>query len=316
MPINVANKDMGGNISISNHFKVKDKTKVNHWFSRSLKSDPVTVASTKSSLRNLARNASINGNDSNSLFEHIVHRRNQLSPTKTANKVIGLSTNSLIPFQVTHMPKHNLLVKNLKAKWNNANRNVVYMLYEIYFRSKRLRHNLSSQALKEYDLLTDQIVQSQFLTTNYSSTSPKQENSRSKQTPPQTSPTAPKETTSNGTDEHFEDLLTKLDSERATNLNVYCDEPSGANHATSSNFNDVLYGPNAISKTSDIVDEHVFIEFINSQIKLSLDESAADEVQASVSDVASQANPSTNKKSQKRNSQQDVNKQGINYYLY
>jgi len=57
------------------------------------------------------------------------------------------------------MPKHNVQVRNLKAKWNNVNRDVIYILYEIYNKAKRLRHNLSTHALKTYDVLTDQIVQ-------------------------------------------------------------------------------------------------------------------------------------------------------------
>lgn len=252
------------------------------------------------------------------------------------------------------MPKHNLLVKNLKAKWNNVNRNVVYMLYEIYYRTKRLRHNLSSQALKEYDLLTDQFVQSQFLAnntriqggggsggTNQAGLSNGQHMNHQSATKTSTSEhnrkhywtttTTSMSTTSNpsmlnesvnGSGESnspFEDLLSKLDAERSVSLDVYCDEQSSANHSTSANFNDLLYGPNAI-RMSDVVDEHVFIEFINSQIKLSLDESegdgggsattaaAVDAVQASLNELAG---PGNKTKSQKRNG---ASKQG-NYYL-
>lgn len=243
------------------------------------------------------------------------------------------------------MPKHNLLVKNLRAKWNNANRNVVYMLYEIYYRTKRLRHNLSSQALKEYDLLTDQFVQSQFVMANLS------QHNRDRGMPPvQSSSSGPSSissstnttnnhkqwtttnkstTTTNGspmdlindmianssTDKPFEELLNKLESERASSLNVYCDEQSSANHSTSANFNDLLYGPNAI-RTSDVVDEHVFIEFINSQIKLSLDaeSAAAEAVQSSVSDVVTSSSsgkqPKSQKQQQQRNGQTDLNKTG------
>lgn len=227
------------------------------------------------------------------------------------------------------MPKHNLLVKNLKAKWNNVNRNVVYMLYEIYYRTKRLRHNLSSQALKEYDLLTDQFVQSQFLANSRRTGGDNQTNHQ--QQPTNSRPTSTTGhhhdthrkqhwttttssttvtnssntdpiTTTNQTDyKPFEDLLNKLDAERNVSLNVYCDEQSSANHSTSANFNDLLYGPNAI-RTSDVVDEHVFIEFINSQIKLSLDESgaAAESVQTSVGELAG-GGASSNKSKKPRN---------------
>jgi hypothetical protein len=75
----------------------------------------------------------------------------------------NVSMSSLVPFQVHSTPKHNLVVRNLKCKWNNVNRDVVFILYDIYNKSKQLRHNMSSQALKEYDLLTDQIVQNYLL---------------------------------------------------------------------------------------------------------------------------------------------------------
>jgi hypothetical protein len=64
------------------------------------------------------------------------------------------SMTSLLPFEVKNMPKHNLLVRNLKAKWNNINRDVLHTLYDIYNKSNRLRHNLSSQALKQFDIFT------------------------------------------------------------------------------------------------------------------------------------------------------------------
>lgn len=244
------------------------------------------------------------------------------------------------------MPKHNLLVKNLRAKWNNVNRNVVYMLYEIYYRTKRLRHNLSSQALKEYDLLTDQFVQSQFVMANLSqnrgrgmpssniSNGPSSSSTNTSNTHKQWTTTTNKSTTttngsvsspmdlindmiannssSTNTKPPFEDLLNKLESERTSSLNVYCDEQSSANHSTSANFNDLLYGPNAI-RTSDVVDEHVFIEFINSQIKLSLDaeSAAAEAVQSSVNDVVTSSSSGKQPKSQKQQQRQtDLNKTG------
>ena len=69
------------------------------------------------------------------------------------------SMTSLMPFHVKNRPKHNLLVRNLKAKWNNVNRDVLHTLYEIYNKSKRLRHNLSSQALKQFDMFTGQMFE-------------------------------------------------------------------------------------------------------------------------------------------------------------
>ena len=83
-----------------------------------------------------------------------------LKANTAATTLTNVSMTSLTPFQVTSMPKHNIQVRNLKAKWNNVNRDVIFILYEIYNKAKRLRHNISTQALKEYDVLTDQIIQS------------------------------------------------------------------------------------------------------------------------------------------------------------
>ena len=82
-----------------------------------------------------------------------------IQPNTAGTTLTNVSMTSLIPFQVTNMPKHNVQVRNLKAKWNNVNRDVIYILYEIYNKAKRLRHNLSTHALKQFDVLTDQIVQ-------------------------------------------------------------------------------------------------------------------------------------------------------------
>ncbi len=86
-----------------------------------------------------------------------------VQPHTAATTLTNVSLSSLImPLQQSSklgMPKHNVQVRNLKAKWNNVNRDVIYILYEIYNKAKRLRHNLSTHALKTYDVLTDQIVQ-------------------------------------------------------------------------------------------------------------------------------------------------------------
>ena len=67
----------------------------------------------------------------------------------------------------------------------------------------------------------------------------------------------------------FEDLLRKLDAERGINSDIYCNE-----HETidSSSFNNMLYGVHATEKMHDVINENVFIEFINSQVKLSLED--------------------------------------------
>jgi hypothetical protein len=82
----------------------------------------------------------------------------------------------------------------------------------------------------------------------------------------------------------FEELLHKLDTERQSNADVYCDEKQVIE---SSNYNDMLYGVHAASKMSDIVNENIFIELINSQVKLSLEEDPSKQ-------IVNQNNPSTN----------------------
>lgn len=81
----------------------------------------------------------------------------------------------------------------------------------------------------------------------------------------------------------FEELLHKLDTERQSNADVYCDEKQVFE---SSNYNDMLYGVHAASKMSDIVNENIFIELINSQVKLSLEEDPNKQ-------IINQNNPST-----------------------
>ena len=68
----------------------------------------------------------------------------------------------------------------------------------------------------------------------------------------------------------FEDLLRKLDAERGINSEIYCDENETIE---SSNVNNMLYGVHATEKMYDVINENVFIEFINSQVKLSLEDS-------------------------------------------
>lgn len=268
--------------SSSEHFRSRDK----NWISKSFRLETIRPAESHvgGSLKQTSR---------------IAHDDHQLN------------SNDVTRQRASHMPKHNMVVTNLKAKWNNVNRNVVYMLYEIYYRSKRLRHNLSSQALKEYDLLTDQIVHSQLIRpTTDSAIHNRKQWAKAGNSPKPTSQPATTSINENGSiaENPFEELLNKLDAERASNLNVYCDEPSGANHSTSANFNDLLYGPNSI-RMSDVVDEHVFIEFINSQIKLSLDEST--EIEANVNEVAGQP-PSSNKANKSQKQQQRNNQSTIN----
>jgi len=192
-------------------------------------------------------------------------------PGDEATTLKNVSNTSIMPFKVKQMPKHNIQVKNLKAKWNNVNRDVIYILYEIYNKSKRLRHNISSQALKEYDLLTDQIVQGYALNNSQSQINLSRKSSiggnNSSLRKPIDLPGGLNAENIN-TNTFFEQLLNKLDAEREINSEIYCDEKK---IVESSNYNDLLYGVHAANKMSDIISENIFIEFINSQVKLSLE---------------------------------------------
>lgn len=172
-------------------------------------------------------------------------------------------------------PKHNLVVKNLKCKWNNTNRDVIFILYDIYNKSKQLRHNLSSQALKEYDLLTDQIVQNYFLSQQLKQQKSKLTKSDSSPYSTIHSHTSPSDLghldTTSSSQQPFESLLNKLDSERGSSFNVFCNDESIQQN--SNYFENFLYGLNSIDKMQDILSQHISIELINSQIKLSLEDS-------------------------------------------
>ncbi|CAF0888712.1 unnamed protein product [Brachionus calyciflorus] len=173
------------------------------------------------------------------------------------------SMSSLVPVQITNQPKHNLLIKNLKLKWNTVNRDVVFILYEIYNKSKRLRHNLSAHTLKQYDLFTDQLIQNH-LVSQYKNH--QRLSSKTSDTKQNLSANKNNQKFEN----YFEELLNKLDSEKNLNSNIFCDDKTSTQ--TNSNFNNLIYGLNAINKMADILSENVSIELINSQIKLSLDD--------------------------------------------
>ncbi len=201
--------------------------------------------------------------------------QNAFSINKNSNRdentLKNFSLTNLIPFSVKNTPKHNILVSNLKAKWNNINRDVIYILYEIYNKSKRLRHNISSAALKEYDLLTDHFVQSFAVNNNQSQNTLSRKSSVCSINFKQSlnnSHSIPFASINNDTKTFFEELLNKLDAEREINSEIYCDEKK---IAESSNYNDLLYGVHAANKMSDIISENIFIEFTNSQVKLSLE---------------------------------------------
>ncbi len=272
-------------------------------------------------------------NSTNSLLDHstksYLHPKQYLTADNSNLTLTNASMTSLAQFQVTNMPKHNLVVRNLKCKWNNVNRDVVFILYDIYNKSRQLRHNLSSQALKEYDLLTDQIVQNYLLnqqtkqqqqqqqqnlkkpgsgnTTNRNSYSPystvrSQKYSSSSSSSNQsaaahfdllnssvdntgTNSTGEVGSTPNDSNRHFEDLLNRLDRERATNLNIYCnEEPTNKSFNYFENF---LYGLNSITKVSDMLSQNVSIELINSQVKLSLEDNELSSGVSAAADLTS-----------------------------
>ena len=192
------------------------------------------------------------------------------------------------PLSRSYRPKHNLLVKNLKAKWNNINRDVLFNLYEIYNKSKRFRHNISSQALKECDIFTrNSINYSDYLQTHYQKLMNNSntnfnynnlnQNSNNNNNHTNLTNLYHKILTNNSDEDYFQALLNKLDMERLNKetSEIYCDDAQNLDsQAMNSNYNnDLLYGYHAANNMNDILSENVFIEFVNSQIKLSLDES-------------------------------------------
>ena len=206
------------------------------------------------------------------------------------------SITSLMPFRVINMPKHNVRFKNLKAKWNNINRDVIYILYEIYNKANRLRHNLSSQALKQHDMLTDQIIQkyadeqSQYylgLSRNSSVSSNEQRPSTLK------SPMRNDHLGEN--DVYFEELFAKLVADRAVNSNAYCDDKMNSD---ASNYIEMLYGVHAATKMSDVVNENIYIEFINSQVKLSLEDTGVNFNKPNLNETGSTKSGNKKQKSQ------------------
>ena len=251
---------------------------------------------------------------------------NENNPNKSG--ILAASMTSLHPFHVSHQPKHNILVKNLKAKWNNVNRDVLYTLYEIYNKSKRLRHNISSQALKQYDMLTEQIIQnyvsngsqleqsfstllngsSPYSTINsykmpyqYAGKNPVQPTKFSSQTNTLKNMFNNKAGAEHSDEQSqqqskasfFEEFLRKLDAERGIKSEVYCDENQTIE---SSNYNSLLYGVHATTKMSDVINENVYIEFVNSQVKLSLEDYKSGEAkkQMKPSKQQSTINPNEN----------------------
>ena len=75
-------------------------------------------------------------------------------------------------------------------------------------------------------------------------------------------------TTSQSSSHPFEELLRKLDAERNINSEIYCDE----NEPVESSASNLLYGIHASEKMNDVLNENVFIELINSQLKLGLED--------------------------------------------
>jgi len=103
----------------------------------------------------------------------------------------------------------------------------------------------------------------------------------------------------------FEDLLQKLDTERDHNSEVYCDERPVVDHANS-NYN-LLYGVHASSRMADVLNENIFIEFINSQVKLSLEDDPNKQVSNNNNNVPSTASRPTVQKANLKNAKKSNN---------
>jgi hypothetical protein len=65
---------------------------------------------------------------------------------------------------------------------------------------------------------------------------------------------------------YVEEMLNKLEAEIGINTDVYTDDQSNE----STNFTDYLYGVHAATKMSDILNQNIHIELVNSQIKMNL----------------------------------------------
>ena len=186
---------------------------------------------------------------------------------ESANETLtSMSMSSLVPIQVTNCPKHNLSIRNLKAKWNTVNRDVVYILFEIYNKSNRLRQNLSAHILKQYDLFTDQLLQNHILS-QYKN----QQRLCRKSSELSNGGASVKNKVGTSGENQFEELLKKLDHEKKLNSNVFCgDMPLNQSNW---HFDNLIYGFHSTNRMGDILSENVSIQLINSQIKLNLDDS-------------------------------------------
>ncbi|RNA29620.1 UPF0378 protein KIAA0100-like, partial [Brachionus plicatilis] len=186
---------------------------------------------------------------------------------ESANDTLtNMSMSSLVPIQITNCPKHNLSIRNLKAKWNTVNRDVVYILFEIYNKSNRLRQNLSAHILKQYDLFTDQLLHNHILS-QYKN----QQKLSRKSSELSNGQACEQRQVGKSGESHLEELLNKLDSEKNLNSHVFCgDTPLNQSNM---HFDNLIYGFHSMNRMGDIVSENVSIQLINSQIKLSLDDS-------------------------------------------
>ena len=210
--------------------------------------------------------------------DYFTYRRESKSQTSSKNSQFIKKTRSREPSVATasETPLHKIQIVNLKGKWNNINRDVVYTLYDIYHKAKVLRHNLSSMALKQIMLQEN----SQIIFENYVHEQAQKtanvdllRNISSISTNSKTSFLEKSDKLGINLNEsqfkgsYADKMLQKLVSEYGINSEVYINDSINE----TANFNDLLYGVHAATKMNDILNENVHVEFINSQIKLNLE---------------------------------------------
>ena len=255
---------------------------------------PVTTSSTNSAInaelwssssssslsQQLENNGAANNNSSTATRNFFMHVAsiNYERATLTA-PAAAAADNSSSSSDNKCQPKQFILVRNLKAMWNNVNRDVLFNLYEIYNKSKRLRHNISSLALKPM-IATRQAAATTTLASTTRTTAAATpvaladvKKTRTKSSSGMsTSSAAAAAAVAESEENSLEELLERLESERRHTPVIHCDEKA---NQVNSNVASLLYGPQAASDTSDIHSESLFIEFVNSQIKLCLAECAS-----------------------------------------
>ncbi|KAL1132826.1 hypothetical protein AAG570_010778 [Ranatra chinensis] len=148
-------------------------------------------------------------------------------------------------------PTHRLVVYGLKGAWTMSNRDVVFALYDTFIKTKQLKKNLSTEALKAFRSDTN-------TTTLKAQTQHPPE--------PQATPQGPKQATPSPMSKlqcgHVATMLQQLIAEVDTKAVVFSDEPA------SSPNEQPLQGLAACQYTDDVIHKNWLIALVNSQVLL------------------------------------------------